>query len=61
MILLNVSMINSYKIFCHKNIRATYLSVERLKGYMVSERLGTPVLKNNNWKHIIKKWNMLVQ
>jgi len=48
MILLNVSTINSYKIFCHKNIRATYLSVERLKGYMVSERLGTPVLKNNN-------------
>jgi len=32
------------KYFVIKNFRGTYSSAEMLKGYMVKERLGTPVV-----------------
>jgi len=32
------------KYFVIRNLRGTRFSVEMLKGYMVRERLGTPVL-----------------
>jgi len=39
-------VINHDKIFC-KEFRGTCSSVEILKGYMVRERLGTPVIEDS--------------